>query len=289
MTSSDNALTDSAVQNSSGQGVAAPVAPRRARDDAMPAEPDAQPEAGTAGALVSAFDELLSILSHELRAPLTTIKGSSRTLLRHGPRLDADTTRQLLADIDSEADRLHRLIDNLLDLSRAGAGPGALRTELTAVDGLIRRIVADVTARAGQRRLRVRVAPGLPQVSIDAVRIEQVLRNLLDNAVKFSPPGGAIDVTAAVRPERTAREIVVAVSDQGPGIASEYQERIFERFFRVEPDGMSVGGAGLGLAICRRFVELHGGQIEVVSALGRGASFRFTLPLAPSGQEHADS
>ena len=232
-----------------------------------------------ASALVATFDELLSILSHELRAPLTTIKGSSRTLLRHGDRLDAETTRQLLADIDGEADRLHRLIDNLLDLSRAGAGPGALRTEPTAVDVLVRRVVGDASARAGQRRLRARVAAELPRPAVDAVRIEQVLRNLIDNAIKFSPPGSAIDVTAAVRAAESGPEIVVSVADQGPGIAPEYQERIFERFFRVEPDGMSVSGAGLGLAICRRFVELHGGRIEVVSAVGQGATFRFTLPL----------
>jgi two-component system sensor histidine kinase KdpD len=246
-------------------------------------------ESERASALVGTFDELLSILSHELRAPLTTIKGSSRTLLRHGARLDAETTRQLLADIDGEADRLHRLIDNLLDLSRAGAGPDALRTEPTAVDVLIRQVVADATARAGQRRLRVRVAGDLPRPSIDAVRIEQVLRNLIDNAVKYSPPGGTIDVAASARSGASGSEIVVTVADQGPGIAPEYQERVFDRFFRVEPEGMSVGGAGLGLAICRRFVEIHGGRIEVVSAAGQGATFRFTLPVGACPQERADS
>lgn len=253
----------------------------------MTANVDAGVDAEMAGALVATFDELLSILSHELRAPLTTIKGSSRTLLRHGARLDAETSRQLLQDIDGEADRLHRLIDNLLDLSRAGAGKGVLRTEPTAVDVLIRRVVADVTTRAGQRRLRVRVAPDLPQPSVDPVRIEQVLRNLLDNAIKYSPPAGTIDVSASARAKLPPGEITVAVTDQGPGIAPENQERIFERFFRVVPEGMSVGGAGLGLAICRRFVELHGGRIEVASAPGRGATFRFTLPLVPAVRETA--
>jgi two-component system sensor histidine kinase KdpD len=250
---------------------------------------DATRDAGTAGALVATFDELLSILSHELRAPLTTIKGSSRTLLRHGARLDSETTRQLLEDIDAEADRLHRLIDNLLDLSRAGAGPGALRTEPTAVDVLIRQVVADATARAGHRRLRVRVGNNLPRLSVDAVRIEQVLRNLLDNAIKYSPPSGRIDVTASEVPAEPCNEVVIAVTDEGPGIAPEYQERIFERFFRVEPEGQSVSGAGLGLAICRRFVELHHGRIEVASTMGRGATFRFTLPVEPSLHERADS
>lgn len=220
-------------------------------------------------------DELFSILSHELRAPLTTIKGSSRTLLRHGAVLEPAAARQLLTDIDQEADRLHRLIDNLLELARAGAGASTLRAEPTALDVLIRRVVANATPRAGQRRLRVRVVPDLPQPCIDPVRVEQVLRNLVDNAVKFSPPEGAIDVTAV----HHDREIMVTVRDEGPGIPPEYQHRVFDRFFRVEREHSSIAGAGLGLAICKRFVELHGGRIGLDSRPGQGATFRFTLPL----------
>lgn len=223
----------------------------------------------------SLIDELFSILSHELRAPLTTIKGSSRTLLRHGAALPPETARQLLLDIDQEADRLHRLINNLLELARAGTGSAALRTEPTAVDGLLKRVVADATPRAGARRLRVRAAADLPKPEIDPVRIEQVVRNLIDNAVKFSPADGLIDISAV----RRADTIVVAVKDDGPGVAPEYHARVFERFFRVEPEGSTVAGAGLGLAICKRFVELHGGTIELQSRPGQGATFRFTLPL----------
>lgn len=223
----------------------------------------------------SIVDELFSILSHELRAPLTTIKGSSRTLLRHGAALEPETARQLLRDIDQEADRLHRLVDNLLELARAGVGPDALRTEPTAVDALLRRVVADATPRAGSRRLRVRASGDLPRAPIDPVRIEQVVRNLVDNAVKFSAPTGAIDIMAA----RQEDAIVVTVKDDGPGVAAEYHDRVFERFFRVEREGSTVAGAGLGLAICKRFVELHGGHIELESRPGHGAAFRFTLPL----------
>ena len=221
-------------------------------------------------------DELFSILSHELRAPLTTIKGSSRTLLRHGAALAPETVRQLLRDIDQEADRLHRLVDNLLELARAGVGPAALRTEPTAIDVLLRRVVADATPRAGNRRLRVRAPVDLPRPAIDPVRIAQVVRNLVDNAVKFSPPSGTIDIGAA----RLDRAIVVTVKDDGPGVAPEHHARVFERFFRVEREGSIVAGAGLGLAICKRFVELHGGHIELESRPGQGAAFRFTLPLA---------
>ena len=223
----------------------------------------------------SLVDELFSILSHELRAPLTTIKGSSRTLLRHGAALEPETARQLLKDIDQEADRLHRLVDNLLELARAGVGTSALRTEPTAVDVLLRRVVADATPRAGNRRLRVRAPLDLPRPAIDPVRVEQVVRNLVDNAVKFSSVKGTIDISAA----RQEDAIVVTVKDDGPGVPPEYHDRVFERFFRVEREGSNVAGAGLGLAICKRFVELHGGRIELESRPGQGASFRFTLPL----------
>ena len=223
-----------------------------------------------------AIDEFLSIVSHELRTPLTAIKGCARTLLRHGPALEPATSEQLLRDIDHEAERLHRLVENLLELSRAGSN-GAVRihAEPTAIETLIRRVVADMTPRAGDRRFRLRLATGLPRPRIDAVRIEQVIRNLVDNAVKYSPPDGAIDIAAS----QTAGAVSVVVSDTGPGIAPEYRERVFDRFFRVEPPGMNVGGAGLGLAICRRFVELHGGALWLDPAHTRGASFRFTLPL----------
>ncbi|MDP8924117.1 MAG: ATP-binding protein [Chloroflexota bacterium] len=220
-------------------------------------------------------DEFLSIVSHELRTPLTAIKGCARTLLRHGQALEPATSRQLLEDIDQEAERLHRLVENLLELSRAGSDGGVLHAEPTSLEMLIRRVVADVAPRAGKRRFRLRLGPNLPRPRIDAVRIEQVMRNLVDNAVKYSPPEGTIDVVAT----HAEGAIVVVVADDGPGIAPEYRERVFDRFFRVEPPGMSVGGAGLGLAICRRFVELHGGTIDVRPSPGRGAHFRFTLPL----------
>jgi two-component system, OmpR family, sensor histidine kinase KdpD len=234
-----------------------------------------QADAASMGLPSAVADELFSILSHELRAPLTTIKGSSRTLLRHFTVLDPDAARQLLIDIDHEADRLHRLIDNLLLLARAGVGPSSLRTEPTALDVLVRRVVADALPRAGARRLRVRIPNDVPPLVIDPVRIEQVLRNLIDNAVKFSPEDGTIDVSATVHSDHVS----VAVKDDGPGVAPEYHLRVFERFFRVERDHHAVAGAGLGLAICRRFVELHGGRIGLDSRPGHGATFRFTLPL----------
>ena len=263
MDSNDDSLAGSVGRRGPGRGGTETIGPGPDRDTPK------------TGSVAATLDELLSTLSHELRGPLTTIKGSSRTLIRHGARLDPETTRQLLLDIDGEADRLSRLVDNLLDLSRASAGRDVLQTEPTALDVLIRRVVADATPRAGERRFRVRAAAHLPTATVDPVRIEQVVRNLIDNAIKFSPPTSTIDVGVA----RQDDTVVIVVTDEGPGIAAEYHERIFERFFRVLPEGMSVSGAGLGLAICRRFIDLHGGQIEVVSGSGHGATFRVTLPL----------
>ncbi|MCC6174707.1 MAG: hypothetical protein IT305_05330 [Chloroflexi bacterium] len=233
-------------------------------------------EAPTGDATAARLDELLSIISHELRTPLTAIKGCARTLLRHGATLDRETSSQLLTDIDQEAERLHRLVENLLDLTRADAGTPGLRTEPTALDVLIRQVVADVASRVTTVQFRVHIPDRLPRVSVDPLRVEQVLRNLLDNAAKYSPPARNVDVSVLC----TAGEVMVAVVDRGPGISLEHQQRIFERFYRIDPGADSVGGAGLGLAICRKLVELHGGRIGVDSEPGHGATFRFWLPLS---------
>ena len=223
-------------------------------------------------------EELLSIVSHELRAPLTVIKGCARTLLRHEATLPAERRRRLLGDIGEEAERLGHLVENLLELSRAEAGSdaAALITEPSDLALLIRRAVAELVPRAGQRRVRLHLPRALPEVRVDPLRIEQVLRNLLDNAVKYSPSAGTIDVGATPNDGMA----VVWIANEGPGIAAEHLERIFERFYRVEQPDFAAGGAGLGLAICRRFVELHGGRIVAESGPGRGATFRFSLPTA---------
>lgn len=271
-------MMDNSTMEREQQGPGNGVQPRVAVDGSAAAAVGSGTGASATTVPNAAIDELFSILSHELRAPLTTIKGSSRTLLRHFGVLDPDSARQLLADIDQEADRLHRLIDNLLQLARVGTGASALKTEATALDVLLRKVVADQMPRAGSRRLRVRVPADLPPAEIDPVRIEQVVRNLVDNAIKFTSERGTIDVAA------TAQEqvLVVTVRDDGPGVPPEYQHRVFERFFRVEREHGSVAGAGLGLAICRRFVELHGGSIDLDSRPGQGATFRFTLPRCGS-------
>ena len=221
-------------------------------------------------------DEFISLVSHELRTPLTSIKGAARTLLRHYGSLDEDTRHELLMDVDEEADRLYRLVENLLDFSRAEAGVLRLATEPVQMGKLSARVVAEVSNHFPRHRFVLSFPPDLPPAEADPLRVEQVLRNLLDNAAKYSPDGAEIQVSGTL----SDGCLVVSVRDQGVGIAPEYQQQVFGRFQRG-PDA-STGrsqGVGLGLAICRRLVEAHGGRIWVESRPGAGSTFHFTLPL----------
>ncbi len=219
-------------------------------------------------------DEFISLVSHELRTPLTSIKGAASTLLRHYAVLDEETREELLRDVDEESDRLHRLVENLLDFSRAEAGAIRLATEPVHLGKLISRVVEEVKRRAHGHEIRVVLPPDLPLVEADPLRVEQVLRNLLDNALKYSPNWGEIAVAGAI----VDGGLVVSVRDQGIGIAPENQKKVFERFQRAAEAGLTQG-VGLGLAICRRLVEAHGGRIWVESEVGAGSTFSFTLPI----------
>ena len=219
--------------------------------------------------------QLLSTVSHELRTPLASIKGFATTLLRRDVEWDEDSRREFLSIIDDESDRLSELIGNLLDMSRIEAG--TLRVEVEPIDlGAL----VDETSEAfqmmdGGQRFRVDQPPRLPQVLADPRRIRQVLRNLVENAVKYSPGGGDIVISARARPD----QVEVSVSDQGIGIEAEDLDRIFDRFYQVDSASTrKVGGSGLGLSICKAIVEAHGGQIWVESEPEVGSTFHFTLP-----------
>lgn len=222
--------------------------------------------------------QLLSTVSHELRTPLASIKGFATTLLRQDVRWDETTQRDFLRIIEEEADRLTEIIDNLLDMSQIEAGALRVEKEPMQLRTLIRDVVDAVRMRTEAHWFVVDLPAELPRVLADARRIRQVLRNLLENAVKYSQ-GGQITVACEVEDA----QVVVSVSDQGEGIPPEYLDKIFERFFQV--DGAvtrRVGGSGLGLSIVRGIVEAHGGRIWAESAVGQGSTFRFTLPIAPS-------
>ncbi|MGI5834984.1 MAG: GAF domain-containing protein [Chloroflexota bacterium] len=221
-------------------------------------------------------DEFISLVSHELRTPLTSIKGAASTLLRHYSTLDEKMREELLRDVDEESDRLYRLVENLLDFSRSEAGVIRLATEPVSLGKLAAKVVQKAKQRAGKLRFNLSIPPELPLAEADPLRIEQVLRNLLDNSIKYSPDGGEIELAAQV----VDNKLLVSVRDQGIGIASDQQEKIFERFQRAaEANDGRIQGVGLGLAICRRLVEAHGGTIWVESELGKGSTFFFTLPI----------
>jgi len=217
----------------------------------------------------------ISIISHELKTPVALIKGYAGTLRREDAQWDVETVRQSAAVIEEEADRLTQLIDNLLDASRLQAGGLELSLSDVALDQLARRLVDKFRTQTDQHQLSVDFPSDFPVIQGDAARLEQVLANLISNAIKYSPRGGAVRVSGHVLPN----EVIVSVSDEGIGIPVEEQERIFERFYRVD-DALSrrTAGSGLGLYLAKAVVEAHGGRIWVESAPGRGASFSFALP-----------
>jgi signal transduction histidine kinase len=236
-------------------------------------------EASTVGALREADrlkTELLANVSHELRTPLTSIKGYCTSLLRFYNRLTDDEKVDWLHEIDQASDRLTELVENLLELSRLEAAGLELNKELTSIESIIIAAVEDMR-RAKEHHFVIHVAELLSVVEADPRRIRQVIDNLLNNAVKYSSEGTEVSVFC----EQKGRELMVSVRDQGVGIAPEEQVMIFERFYQVTlPEEGKPSGAGLGLAICKRIVEAHGGRIWVESVLGQGSTFKFTLPLA---------
>jgi signal transduction histidine kinase len=220
-------------------------------------------------------DEFVSTVSHELRTPLGFIKGYTTTLLRQDAEWDAATRTEFLRIIDEEADRLRELIDNLLDSSRLESGAIGMTREPTRIAPLLRSVAERAQAAYPEMALRVVAPDGLPILEIDSTRIAQVLDNLLSNAAKYAP-GAAVELRA----RREGEAVLIDVEDRGPGIANEHLSQMFQRFYRAPETQRSVRGTGLGLYICRKIVESHGGQIGVDSQPGRGTRFYFTLPLA---------
>jgi PAS domain S-box-containing protein len=222
-------------------------------------------------------DEFLGLVSHELRSPLTVITGAVNTALTEGERLSPEETRQLLEDASLEAELLSHLLGNLMELSRAQADRLFLHADLISIRKTIKTTVDEMKHQPPSHKFIVDVPKNLPPVHADELRVERILRNLIENAVKYSPRGGEIRVSAGAGDE----EMVIGVSDQGIGISPSEQTRLFEPFQRLgesRPDG--VGGVGLGLLVCRRLVEAHGGRIWVESEPSKGSTFFFTLPLS---------
>jgi two-component system sensor histidine kinase KdpD len=217
---------------------------------------------------------LLSSVSHDLRTPLAAITGAATTILEGGPRLDQRTRQELVESIRDEADRLNRLVQNLLQMTRLESGTLRLRRDWHPLEEVVGAALGRQARSLGQRRVSVSIPPDLPLVAIDDVLMEQVLVNLLDNAAKYTPPESPIRIVATA----TDRRVTVEISDHGPGLPPGAEERVFEKFYRAAPGGRQ--GAGLGLAICRGIVEAHGGRIWAHNLPEGGVSFFFTLPVS---------
>jgi len=221
--------------------------------------------------------ELISTLAHEMRTPLTSIKGFSTALLMEEASFGLDTQQEFLQIIDQECDVLTDLIHDLLESSIIDAGLLRLELEPVILPRIAKAVVSDAARQSGKHRILIDFPRDFPIIDADPGRITQVLRNLLDNAVKYSPQGGMI----VVRGQAGEAQIVVSIADQGVGIAPEHLNRLFEKFFRVESGpGRHVVGSGLGLPIAQTIIESHGGRIWAESKLGEGSTFYFTLPLS---------
>jgi PAS domain S-box-containing protein len=224
-------------------------------------------------------DEFIGLVSHELRTPLTVVMGAVNTALSEGSRLSAEEMRQLLQDAAWEADSLSHLLENLLELSRAQAGRLVLHAEPMGVENVVQNVVEKISRRASGHRFLIDFPRGLRPIPVDPLRLERILHNLLENAVNYSPQGSEIRVFA----KRDRERLVIGIADQGIGISLRDQAKLFGAFQRLEQPGLEgVKGAGLGLLVCRRLVEAHGGRIWVESEPGRGSTFYFTLPLRQS-------
>jgi PAS domain S-box-containing protein len=233
--------------------------------------------------------ELVSTVAHELRSPLTSVKGFTATLLNKWGRFTDDQKRVMLETVNADADRVTRLITELLDVSRIESGRMEVHRQLVDLPDRARRIIAGrVAAGDAEDRFRLEVRRGLPETWLDADKIDQILGNLVENAVRH----GAGTVTIVVEPARMDGEAAlppavgldvpdaaaVSVRDQGEGISPEVAPRVFRRFWR----GKRRGGTGLGLYIVKGLVEAHGGTIGVWGAPGGGAEFRFIVPAGPA-------
>jgi PAS domain S-box-containing protein len=220
----------------------------------------------------------ISVISHELKTPVSIIKGYAETLAREDAEWDRATLREGLQVIGEEADRLGRQIGGLLEISRLQAG--GMRLELTdwALPPLAKQVIERFAAQVDERfSFELRFPDDFPAVHADYERTRAVLENLVSNAVKYSPDGGIIRIAGRADGEHA----IISVSDQGIGIAPEEQSKLFRRFYRVDNRlRRETQGAGLGLFLSRAIVEAQGGQIWVESQPGRGARFWFTLPLA---------
>ena len=222
---------------------------------------------------------LLSSVSHDLRTPLATITGAASSLLEGDKILDDQTQKDLLESLFEEAERLNRLVNNLLEMTRMESGTLQVRKEWHVLEEVVGAALGRLAKLLRDRPVTTSLPADLPLVPIDDVLLEQVLINLLDNAVKHTPDGGSLEITAWAYDGA----VTVEVADRGPGLPPGDENRVFDKFYRGS--GSTSRGAGLGLAICRGIVEAHGGRIWAENRPEGGVTFRFALPLTGTPPE----
>jgi len=223
-------------------------------------------------------NSLLSSISHDLRTPLAAITGAAGSLLWRDERFDAETRHQLKETIYEEGKRLSRLVENLLSMTRLESGI-QVKKDLQPMEEVIGTALSHMEPNLAGRPLTTHLPHDLPLVPLDEVLIEQVLINLLENALKYTPAGSSLEVRAFASPGL----VTIEVADRGPGLQAGDEERIFEKFYRGRSQGIQ--GAGLGLAICRSVIQAHGGRIWAESRPDGGAVFQFTLPSEPVSEQ----
>ncbi|GAC1327842.1 MAG: hypothetical protein NVSMB22_19430 [Chloroflexota bacterium] len=228
---------------------------------------------------------LLSSVSHDLRTPLAGIKAAASSLLQDDVRWSEEDHHTFVSDINSEADRLTRLVSNLLDLSRIEAGAIQPDREWEDMPELIERVVRRLDRRMTGHHVVIDAEAGLPHVWLDAVQIEQVLINLLENAAKYSPAGSTITIAARVVEDSPVPNMRVSVTDQGSGILPADQRKIFDTFYRLTSSTHRTPGTGMGLAIVKGLAEANGGTVAVDSTPGQGSTFSLCLPLLQPGAQ----
>lgn len=223
--------------------------------------------------------ELLANISHDLRTPLASMRGYLETLIiKHGTLTD-DQQRHYLAVAEKQSERLEKLIADLFDLSKLESDTAKIDAETFPVTELIQDVAQKFELSADQKGIKIETnyGTGIPAVHADIGLIERALENLIGNALRHCEAGGKVTIAL----EKSASRVIIEVADTGSGIAPEHLPRVFDRFYQADRNyGANSGGAGLGLAITRRIVALHGSEIGVESALGKGTTFRFDLPVA---------
>jgi two-component system sensor histidine kinase KdpD len=222
-------------------------------------------------------NSLLSAISHDLRTPLATIIGSASTLLEGEGHLQTQDKLDLSRIIVDEAERMSKLINNILDMARLDAGVVKLNKQWHPLEEIIGTVLTRLQKQLLGRPVKVKLPSGIPLVFADAVMIEQVLINLLENAIRYTPHDSELEITA----ETSANIVEITVADHGPGIPKGREDQLFEKFYQARHEAAQ-SGVGLGLAICRAIIEAHGGRIYAQNRIGGGAVFTFVLPVDQS-------